>query len=933
MPIEDFQIGKQLGKGAFSSVCVVKRIQDNKTYAMKRVKMGQLSYKDKQNALNEIRILASLNHPNIIGYKEAFFDDTTQTLNIVMEYADDGDIQSKIKINQRKRLLFSESTIWNFLLQILHGLNYLHENKIMHRDLKSANIFLSKNGTVKIGDLNVSKVTQLGLASTHTGTPYYASPEVWKDHPYDYKCDIWSVGVILYELCTLKVPFRGTNLKTLVKNINLGKYESISKTYSNDLNNILSKMLVVNPNKRLSAKELLSLDFVQEKNEGFLQMTKQGKAFLMKTIKMPLNLRDINRVIPKKRYYDREMMKENDEYEIMKESIREGGFGNFNFKDLISDNNNNNNNNNNNYGNDFQGKKPIIVKRKNAIDDLYDKIFKRNNNNINFGNNFGNNNINNNRFDLYNNNYQFGNYNLNNRNNNNNHLINNYNRNLNFDYNRNIYNRKEIEDNNQNKELNLKPNENQNKEIKIEKEITNKEIKNEKLDNKEAKKEQLIGNQNKEIENQIKEQKNQNMNYNPNRFDYHRNNYNLDHIKNQPNEDKIKKENEENINNLDKQILELRNEFENLRNQLNHRKKNKDNNNQNNQLNNHRNNNLNNNNEHQNKINNYLNNNNNSNDYINKINEHINENNNNYQNKYNYLNNINNDNQNKYDYFKNNYNDYQNKINNYLNNNNQNYQNKYNFLNNNNQNKYNNNQIHNFRNENESERRRQIILDKINKIKMNYNRNHNNSNKKYEQLFERNSKDNNNKFIVHRYYKNDNNNNNKNDYLENDFKYPEFKYKYVYNNNQINKEINNNIPIYNKINYNNYNLYSNQDRIKQRPISANINYYHLNKGDEVLNQFKEKYNIKSRDGNMRNRSPLFGRQNYNERKIEYEKVNFNDYLRNNNRVNNININNNYYINNQNNDKSPFKYQNHILKKPYDYNNNNNNYNYFNNNNY
>ena len=86
-----------------------------------------------------------------------------------------------------------------------------------------------------------------------------------------------------------------------------------------------------------------------------------------------------------------------------------------------------------------------------------------------------------------------------------------------------------------------------NKEIKIEKEITNKEIKNEKLDNKEAKKEQLIGNQNKEIENQIKEQKNQNMNYNPNRFDYHRNNYNLDHIKNKPNEDKIKKENEENI--------------------------------------------------------------------------------------------------------------------------------------------------------------------------------------------------------------------------------------------------------------------------------------------------------------------------------------------------------------------------------------------------
>ena len=252
MPIEDFKIGKVLGKGAFSSVLLVKRIQDNKTYAMKRVKIGQLSYKDKQNALNEIRILASLSHTNIIGYKEAFFDDISQTLNIVMEFADDGDIQSKIKNNQKKKLYFTEDTIWNLLIQILEGLNYLHENKIMHRDLKSANIFLNKEGIVKIGDLNVSKVTQFGFASTHTGTPYYASPEVWKDHPYDYKCDIWSVGVILYELCTLKVPFRGTNLKTLVKNINSGKYDPIPRNYSKELSLILSMMLVVNPNKRKS---------------------------------------------------------------------------------------------------------------------------------------------------------------------------------------------------------------------------------------------------------------------------------------------------------------------------------------------------------------------------------------------------------------------------------------------------------------------------------------------------------------------------------------------------------------------------------------------------------------------------------------------------------------------------------------------------------
>ena len=102
MPLNDFIIGELIGKGTFSSVCLVKRKIDNQTYAMKRVKIVQLQEKEKQNALNEIRILASLNHKNIIGYKEAFFDEQSQTLNIIMEYADDGDISLKIKRNLKK---------------------------------------------------------------------------------------------------------------------------------------------------------------------------------------------------------------------------------------------------------------------------------------------------------------------------------------------------------------------------------------------------------------------------------------------------------------------------------------------------------------------------------------------------------------------------------------------------------------------------------------------------------------------------------------------------------------------------------------------------------------------------------------------------------------------------------------------------------------
>ena len=179
--MENFQLGEKLGSGAFGSVYKVKRKEDSKIYAMKIVKISLLGTKERENALNEIRILYSLAHPNIIGYKEAFYDENSKTLNIVMEYADDGDLESKINYNKMNKLFFDESTIWKISIQILKGLKYLHDNNIIHRDLKSANIFLMKNGLIKIGDLNVSKLSKIGSANTHTGTPYYSSPEIWID--------------------------------------------------------------------------------------------------------------------------------------------------------------------------------------------------------------------------------------------------------------------------------------------------------------------------------------------------------------------------------------------------------------------------------------------------------------------------------------------------------------------------------------------------------------------------------------------------------------------------------------------------------------------------------------------------------------------------------------------------------------------------------
>ena len=136
-----------------------------------------------------------------------------------MEYADDTDLDKKIIQKIKTKTNFSESEILTYFHQITRGLKYLHENNILHRDLKSANVFLFKNGNLKIGDMNVSKVALKGLVYTQTGTPYYSSPEVWRDGPYDNKSDLWSLGCIIYELACLKPPFRGFSIEGLFSKI------------------------------------------------------------------------------------------------------------------------------------------------------------------------------------------------------------------------------------------------------------------------------------------------------------------------------------------------------------------------------------------------------------------------------------------------------------------------------------------------------------------------------------------------------------------------------------------------------------------------------------------------------------------------------------------------------------------------------------------
>lgn len=301
--LKDFEEIKLLGKGAFAQVYQVKRKCDGNIYAMKKVKFAAMSQKERDNALNEIRILASVQHANIIGYMESFYDDDTKTLNIVMDFANEGDLDSKIKKHIQNRTNFPENEVWSYLIQILSGLKSLHKAKIMHRDLKCANIFV-KDGILKLGDLNVSKLIKGGMHHTQTGTPYYASPEVWSNKPYDYKSDIWSVGCIIYELCALKPPFRAQGLEELFKVVTRGKFDPIPRTYSADLQQIIAIMLQVNPSLRPDVDRLLKNPYIICRMDySKVDIGNKEGMDMLNTIKVPRNLKDVNKILPEKKNY------------------------------------------------------------------------------------------------------------------------------------------------------------------------------------------------------------------------------------------------------------------------------------------------------------------------------------------------------------------------------------------------------------------------------------------------------------------------------------------------------------------------------------------------------------------------------------------------------------------------------------------------------
>jgi len=325
--MENFEIIEKLGDGAYSVVYKVKRKQDDKIYALKKVKLKDLSDKEKQNALNEVRILASVKSNFVISYKEAFIDDEDTNLCLVMEYADKGDLYQKISQFKKIGCLIEEIDVWKIFIQMVKGLKALHDLNILHRDLKSANIFLFSDGSAKIGDLNVSKVVNKGLGYTQTGTPYYASPEVWKDQPYDIKSDIWSLGCVTFEMLALRPPFRAENMDKLYNKVVKGQYGKISERYSDDIKDIIKLLLKVNPKERPNCSQILNNDIIKKRLDFFQvqsgfedELDTNDEGVLLKTIKVPKNIIFLTEKLPGANY-DNNNYKENKKF--MKKNNKE----------------------------------------------------------------------------------------------------------------------------------------------------------------------------------------------------------------------------------------------------------------------------------------------------------------------------------------------------------------------------------------------------------------------------------------------------------------------------------------------------------------------------------------------------------------------------------------------------------------------------------
>ncbi|NXC43239.1 NEK4 kinase, partial [Penelope pileata] len=277
MPLAAYCFLRAVGQGSYGEVSLVRHRQDSKQYVIKKLNLKNASSRERKAAEQEAQLLSQLKHPNIVAYRESWQGEDG-LLYIVMGFCEGGDLYQRLK--EQKGRLLPENQVVEWFVQIAMALQYLHEKHILHRDLKTQNVFLTRTNIIKLGDLGIARVleNQYDMASTLIGTPYYMSPELFCNKPYNYKSDVWALGCCVYEMATLKHAFNANDMNSLAYRIIEGKLPPMPKDYSPQLVEIIRTMLSKKPEERPTVKSILRQPYIKQQISLFLEATKTKAA-------------------------------------------------------------------------------------------------------------------------------------------------------------------------------------------------------------------------------------------------------------------------------------------------------------------------------------------------------------------------------------------------------------------------------------------------------------------------------------------------------------------------------------------------------------------------------------------------------------------------------------------------------------------------------
>lgn len=262
----------ELGTGAYGRVYLVSHNETKEEYALKVIEKKKLlsMYGNCDIIHNEIKIHSKLEHANIIRLYSV--KETEKEINIIMEYAKNGNLYQLISRNKSG---FSEQKAFRYFIQVVNAVYFLHENQIIHRDIKPENLLISENGTIKLCDFGWAKQLTLKNRSSYCGTVEYMAPEIIESENYDYSVDIWSLGILLYELLMGHSPFKDKTIKNTIVNIKLHDLK-FDKEISHDCKDLINKLLEVNKEKRFNIKDILTHSFIK-KNESIINSISSSK--------------------------------------------------------------------------------------------------------------------------------------------------------------------------------------------------------------------------------------------------------------------------------------------------------------------------------------------------------------------------------------------------------------------------------------------------------------------------------------------------------------------------------------------------------------------------------------------------------------------------------------------------------------------------------